>query len=148
MKKQNQASTKKAKTVKNSAQPKQRRRDARHLPCRVHIGPLVWSLGEYEQAERDGRFVTVGLTEMQAAQLAQYSGWKLKQFLPLATDSQLTALRRTTPLCLVEFFKVHPRDTKRLPQIVALRGRGPGGADHAWMRRLRAQIAGEIKRRS
>src|SRR3954470_14522380 len=65
---------------------------------RVYTGPLCWSRDEFEKAVRDGRFITVELTEMQNLQLR--GSYSLRKFLRIATHDQMEALRGTTPLCI------------------------------------------------
>jgi hypothetical protein len=151
MKKQNQASPKNRRTSKNRAQQKPRPHGATTLPRLkpgVHTGELVWDIAEYEQAERDGRFVTVELTEMQDLQSKATERFGLQEFLSIALHEQLMSLRGTTPLTITTYFRQPPAGkNRRLPKILALRGPGPGGVDKAWMKRLRAKIAAELKRR-
>jgi hypothetical protein len=146
MKKQNQVPNKKGRTTKKTAQQK-RPAKTQVKPCRVHTGHLVWDIGEFQQAEANGRFVTVGMTEMQALQLKRFPDFGLKEFLAVATHSQLAALREATPLCQTMFFKEPSCDAARPPQILALIGPGPAGKIDASMKRSRAVLAAELKRR-
>jgi hypothetical protein len=146
MKKQNQVPNKKGRTTKNRRQQKPPTLP-RGKPC-VSTGDLDWDIAEYEEAEREGRFVTVELTEMQDLQSKQFEHFGLKEFLAIALNSQLTALNGTTPLTITAYFRQPPAGaTLRRPKILALCGPGPGGVDPPWMKRLRAQISRELRRR-
>ena len=149
MKKQNQAPSRKGKTTEKSAQQKPRSHNATlpRIKPRVYTGALAWDIAEYERAERECRFVTVELTEMQDLQLRACEHSNFKEFLAIALNSQLMALKETTPLTITTYFREPPEGNKRIQKILALRGLGPGGVDFVWMRRLRAQIAAELRRR-
>jgi len=159
MKKRNQAPTKKGRTTKKSAQQQPRLPSPTAIRLRevgpklelsqpsVKTGPLVWDIWEFQAAERNLRFATIELTVMQNLQL-KANGFELREFLRIATNSQLWALKGTAPLTLTEYFIGGPDAPKKQPsKILALRGRGPGGVDQAWMRHSRSQIAAELRRR-
>lgn len=130
MKKQNQAPAKKARTSRKPAQPKPRR-------LRIHTGPLVWDESEYLEAYRAGRFVTVQLGVGE-----QCGPFTFTQFLPRATNDQLADLWNAVPLCWTFF-----EDGSRPPQLLALRGTGPGGKPIPSQKRFQRLLMKELSSR-
>lgn len=66
---------------------------------RVITGPLSWPVAEYERAVAAGRFVRIDLTRSQIKHSEDENGLvTLENFLLVATNEQLDALRGTVPL--------------------------------------------------
>jgi hypothetical protein len=112
---------------------------------RVYTGPLAWDKDEFEKAARDGRFITVELTEMQNLQLR--GSYNLRKFLRIATHEQMEALRGSKPICITVSLRTENCAATSPPKILAMWGPGPGGVTNAMMRRNASYVEAELTRR-